>query len=105
MLFIFLFSCVNSVFGSPFDDIIFRVNFAGNNWRNNFSDSSVDAAAAINFIKVPELPNGNGCGALFNGTTSGINYGLGDSNELKLGGAFTQHIRLSFGHAPDMKNT
>ena len=82
-----------------FDDAIFRVNFGGDSVDDiTIADVSTGTASNVTFTDVPLMANGNGRGAVFNGSTSKIEYVLGDGNELKLNGfnGLTYHARVKF---------
>ena len=82
---------------SSFDRAIFRVTFDANDVNDiTAGDISVGVATDVNFIDVPVMANGNSTGAVFNGSTSGINYDLGANDELKIEGALTYHARVKY---------
>lgn len=85
-------------------ELIFSVNFGNDSVDDVVSPVSTGTATDITYTNIGlPLANSNGRAAVFNGTTSGIDYDLGNGNELDLDGGgystptrLTYHIRVKF---------
>ncbi len=85
--------------------LIFSVDFGSDSVNDTTAGNvSLGTPTDITFTNTGlPLANSNGRAAVFNGTTSGIDYGLGAGNELDIDGggystpvALTYHIRVKF---------
>ena len=81
---------------TPSSISLFNVVFLNSSCDDTHGSISAAIATDIEFVQVPEMFNGNGIGAYFNGSTSSIAYGLGADNELKIEGSLTYHARVRF---------
>ena len=81
---------------SPFEDVVFSVDFSDDSIHDATWPSTVGKSNNLKFCNVKSLPFSNGRAAVFDGKNSYIFYDLGTSAELKIETSLTYHIRVKY---------